>query len=185
MDDSQHSPVADAVWYAMSAPYHRELQAREWFGERGIETFVPMRREIVTLRDGHKSHKLVPAIHNLIFVHTTSGIMRELKPRLPIVQYLTHPVDGRNRPILVPEAQMQQFIRVSNSDDDRLLYLRPEELNLRHGTPVRIIGGPFDGVEGTFVKVQGVRNRRVVVQLQGLLAIAAEVHPDLIQVIKN
>ena len=169
----------------MSAPYHRELQAREWFGERGIETFVPMRREIVTLRDGHKSHKLVPAIHNLIFVHTTSDTMRELKPRLPIVQYLTHPVDGRNRPILVPEAQMQQFIRVSNSDDDRLLYLRPEELNLRHGTPVRIIGGPFDGVEGTFVKVQGVRNRRVVVQLQGLLAIATEVHPDLIQVIKN
>ena len=183
MDNSQHSPVSDAVWYAMSAPYHRELQARDWFGEHGIETFVPMRREIVTSRDGHKSSVSVPAIHNLIFVHTTSDVMRELKPQLPIVQYLTHPVEGRNRPILVPESQMQQFIRVSNSHNEKLLYFRPEELNLHSGTPVRIIGGAFDGVEGTFVKVQGVRNRRVVVQLPGLLSVAAEVHPDLIQVI--
>ncbi len=167
----------------MSAPYHRELQAHEWFTARGIKSFVPMRYELVTARDGHKSRQLVPAIHNLIFVHTTQALMRELKPQLSIVQYLTRPVDGHNRPILVPDSQMQQFIRVCDSYDDHLLYFHPEELNLRRGTAVRIIGGPFDGVEGTFVKVQGVRNRRVVVQLTGLLAIAAEVHPDLIQVL--
>lgn len=167
----------------MSAPYHRELQAREWFAEQGVETFVPMSYEIVTRRDGSKARELVPAIHNLLFVHIAPADMRLLKPRLPIVQYLTRPVGERNEPILVPESQMSQFIRVSNTYNDKLLYYRPEELNLRRGTPVRIIGGVFDGVEGTFVKVQGLRNRRVIVQLPGLLAIAAEVHPDLIQVL--
>ncbi len=181
--ETANSSSSTPVWYAMSAPYHRELQARDWFADRGVETFVPMRYEIVTHRDGVKSRELIPAIHNLLFVHTTPAVMRELKPRLPIIQYLTCPVNGRNEPILVPEMQMAQFIRVSNSCSDHLLYFRPEELNLRRGTPVRIIGGPFDGVEGTFVKVQGIRNRRVVVQLTGLLAIAAEVHPDLIQIL--
>ena len=179
--DIQHT--VPQVWYAMSAPYHRELVARDWFTEQGIETFVPMRYEIITRRDGTKVRELVPAIHNLLFVRSSRPEMRELKPQIPIVQYLTRPVDGRNEPILVPEYQMSQFIRVSNSYDDKLSYFRPEELNLRRGTAVRIIGGPFDGVEGTFVKVQGIRNRRVVVQLPGLLAVAAEVHPDLIQVL--
>ena len=167
----------------MSAPYHRELVARDWFTEQGIETFVPMRYEIITSRKGGKSRELVPAIHNLLFVHATRSTMRELKSQLPIVQYITRPVNGRNEPILVPDRQMAQFIRVTNSYEDNLKFFRPEELNLRRGTAVRIIGGPFDGVEGTFVKVQGIRNRRVVVQLPGLLAVAAEVHPDLIQVL--
>ena len=107
--------------------------------------------------------------------------MRELKPQLPIVQYLTRPVNGHNEPIIVPDVQMEQFIRVSDSHDDKLSYFLPDELNLSRGTAVRIIGGPFDGVEGIFIKVQGVRNRRVVVQLPSLLSVVAEVHPDLIQ----
>lgn len=180
---AEDSRIASLVWYAMSAPYHRELAARDWFSEQGIETFVPMRYEVVTGRNGVKSRELVPAIHNLLFVRTSQSMMRELKPQLPIVQYLTRPVNGRNEPILVPDVQMSQFIRVSDSHNEHLLYFRPEELNLRRGTPVRIIGGPFDGVEGIFVKVQGLRNRRVIVQLPSLLAVAAEVHPDLIQVL--
>lgn len=171
------------VWYAMSAPYHRELLARDWFSDRGVETFVPMHYDIVTCRDGSKVRKLVPVIHNLLFVHVSQSTMRELKPQLPIVQYLTRPVNGHNEPIIVPDSQMEQFIRVSNSYDDKLSYFLPDELNLSRGTAVRIIGGAFDGVEGIFVKVQGVRNRRVVVQLPSLLSVVAEVHPDLIQVL--
>lgn len=179
--DNAH--IAPEVWYAMSAPYRRELLAREWLSERGIECFVPMRYEIVTLRGGHKSRKLVPAIHNLLFVRTTPAVMREIKSLLPIIQYLVTPCEGRNRPIIVPDRQMHQFIRVCENYADHLVYLHPSELNLHRGTPVRIIGGTLDGVEGTFVKVRGIRDRRVVVQLQGILAVAAEVHPDLIQVL--
>lgn len=183
MQSSPSHIAPSEVWYALSAPYHRELQARDWFVEQGIEVFVPMRYQLVTHRDGHKHRELIPAIHNLLFVRTTPLLMREVKPLIPIVQYLTTPVDGRNRPILVPENQMRQFIRVCDTYNDDLLYFRPEELNLRRGTPVRIIGGTFDGIEGIFIKVQGRRNRRVIVQLPGLLAVAAEIHPDLIQVL--
>jgi len=38
---------------------------------------------------------------------------------------------------------------------------------------------------GVFMQVQGKRNRRVVVLLEGVMAVAAEVHPDLIEVISH
>ena len=79
---------------------------------------------------------------------------------------------------------MQQFISVSRLHNERLIYLTPEEINLAKGTRVRVLGGPFDGVEGAFVKVRGCRSKRVVILIQGILAVAvAEVKPDLIEVI--
>ena len=59
------------------------------------------------------------------------------------------------------------------------------EINIEKGTKVRIHGGSFDGTEGVFVKIKGKRNRRVVVLIEGLAAIAinAEISPDLIEII--
>jgi transcription antitermination factor NusG len=57
-------------------------------------------------------------------------------------------------------------------------------VNLTKGTPVRIIGGDFEGMEGVFIKIKGKRDRRVVVAIQGVIAVAiATIHPDLIQII--
>ena len=81
---------------------------------------------------------------------------------------------------------MEQFMRVSRTDDDRLVYLKPEEINLSKGTRVRILGGVFDGVEGLFVRVKGKRNRRVVVLIDHVSAIAvSEVSPDLIEILDD
>ena len=66
-----------------------------------------------------------------------------------------------------------------------LIYFQPEELNLSKGTKVRITGGDFEGQEGVFLKVKGARDRRVVIAIQGIIAVAmATIHPDLIEVIK-
>ena len=68
--------------------------------------------------------------------------------------------------------------------DDLLLYFQPDELNLSKGTKVRITGGEFEGQEGIFLKVKGARDRRVVIEIQGVIAVAmATIHPDLIEVI--
>ena len=45
--------------------------------------------------------------------------------------------------------------------------------------------GDFEGQEGVFLKVKGARDRRVVIAIQGVIAVAmATIHPDLIEVIK-
>ena len=81
-------------------------------------------------------------------------------------------MDGRNRPVVVPENQMRQFIAVCNTLNDKLLFLSPDEVNLSEGTRVRIAGGTFDGVEGTFVRVEKGRQKKVVVMVEGITAVA-------------
>ena len=87
--------------------------------------------------------------------------------------------------LVVPDDQMESFIRVSSQYEENISYYNPDELDLRKGRRVRIHGGKLNGVMGVFMQVQGKRNRRVVVLLEGVMAVAAEVHPDLIEVISG
>ena len=55
-------------WFAMRATYKREFVARDYLMGKGIEVFVPMKREIKVVR-GIKRKVIVPAINSLIFVY--------------------------------------------------------------------------------------------------------------------
>lgn len=158
-------------WFAMSATFGRALKAKDFLESRSVRCFVPMKYEIVSDGKHGKKRQLIPAISNLLFVNTTRTHIQSLKSEVDYLQYLTRPEGTRRIPIVVAERQMEQFINVCNTYNDKLVYLNPEEINLEKGTPVKIIGGAFDGVEGTFVKVEGVRNRRVAVLVPGIAAV--------------
>ena len=175
MSIADHLPhTADAaplVWFAMSATYGRELKAKSYLESQGVTCFVPMRYEMVSNGRLGKVRRLIPVVRNLLFAYTTKDRIQALKSSVGYLQYVTRSDNGKNLPIIVPENQMQQFIAVCETYNDALVYLTPDEVNLEKGTPVRIIGGTFDGVEGTFVKVNGKRNKRVVVLAQGVAAV--------------
>jgi len=79
---------------------------------------------------------------------------------------------------------MEQFIRVCETHDEKLLYLAPDEIQLDKGTPVKIVGSAFDGVEGLFVRVKGKRKKQVVVLVQSVTAVVlAEFDDGYLQVI--
>lgn len=172
------------VWFAMSAPYRRELKAKEQLTAMSIESFVPMAKAIVERR-GTKKRALVPAIHNLIFVHTTKELITRAKQVIGYLQYHTHPVNGKNTPTIVPDKAMEQFISITNERIEEITFLQPGEIDIKKGTKVRIHGGAFDGTEGIFIKIRGKRNRRVVVLIEGLAAVAinTEISPDLIEIL--
>lgn len=131
-----------------------------------------------------KVRELVPVVHNLIFIHITQTDMKELKKDIPYLQYMTDSRSGEK--IIVPDGQMRDFIAVAGTYDEHLLFFKPEEINPAKGTRVRIIGGDFAGYEGIFIKVKGARDRRVVICIQGIIAMAmATISPDLIEVIKE
>lgn len=138
------------------------------------------------IQDMYKKRKkvraLVPVVHNLLFVHARPSDVQRVKSQVTYLQYITDTRSGQK--IIVPDGQMQRFIAVSGTYDDHLLYFQPDELNLSKGTKVRITGGEFEGQEGIFLKVKGARDRRVVIEIQGVIAVAmATIHPDLIEVI--
>jgi transcription antitermination factor NusG len=143
-----------------------------------------MRYALTEKRNGIKNRQLVPAIHNLIFVRTTSERIKSLKQGVDFLQYLTRPKNGKNVPVTVPDREMQQFITVTEKSNEELIYLNPEEIDLKKGTRVRVHGGAFDGTTGMFIKIRGKRNKRVVIELEGLTAVAlAEIKPDLLEIL--
>ena len=167
------------LWYAMRATYRRELDAMHRLKEAGMGCFIPMQYHF-RLKRGRRVRELVPAVRNLLFVHALPSELKRMKLELPYLQYIT---DTRSHEkIIIPDVQMQRFIAVAGTYDDQLLYFQPGELNLAKGTRVRITGGEFAGYEGTFLKVKGVRDRRVVIAVEGVIAVAlAVIHPDLIE----
>jgi len=175
----------ELVWFAMSATFGRALKAKTFLESKSIECFVPMKYELLCGKTQNKVRKLVPAINNLIFVRASKSQIQSAKSEVDFLQYLTRPEKGRNVPIIVPEYQMQQFIKVCNTHNDKLVYLAPEEINLKEGTSVKIIGGAFDGVIGSFVKVDKSRKKRVVVLVQGIAAVmVAEFTDGYLQVLE-
>lgn len=169
------------IWYAMRATYRREPDAIRLLERENLGCFVPMQYKI-SIRRGNKVRTLVPIIRNLVFVHARPSDLKRIKSQATYLQYITDTRSGQK--IIVPDIQMQRFIAVAGTYNDHLLYFRPEELNLSKGTRVRVTGGDFAGQEGIFLKVKGARDRRVVIEIQGVIAVAmATIHPDLIEVI--
>ena len=73
---------------------------------------------------------------------------------------------------------------VAANYDEGIVYLNPDELKLKIGAKVCITGGPFEGVEGTLVRIRN--NKRVVVEIKGVMMVATHyVPPSLLENIKS
>lgn len=155
-------------WYALRVTYQRELKVKEELEQRKLKCFLPMTMKLVE-RNGERKKIRVPAVSNLLFVNITKEEMQLLKKEqtLPI-RYI---MDREKRvPVVIPDRQMENFIRVAQEMDQKQVYISSDELKtLKKGTKVRITEGPMAGVEGEFVRVK--HDRRVVVKLQNMMAI--------------
>ena len=161
-------------WYVLRVTYQREVAAKEKLDAIGVESFVPMQRTRKTTPAGRVVWKSVAALHNYIFVHSTRGKIDSVKADyIPWLRYTISPNRENGRCVMtVPEKQMQSFIAIAGNTDERILYLNPDEVNLTKGERVRIVGGVFEGAEGFFVKVENKREKRVVVKIDGITAVA-------------
>lgn len=174
----------DKHWYPIRVTYSQEMKVKSYFDFCQLANLIPMKYS-ETHRNGHLKLKLVPVIHNLIFVNCTKKEIEQIKKESPVSTKIRYIIDGETRkPIIIPEKQMQDFIAVSGSVDEQILYLTPQEVALKSGDYVRITGGVWKGIEGKLVRIK--KNLRVIVELKGLTAVAtASIHPSLIEKIEK
>lgn len=165
------------LWYAIRVTYNRELKVKAALDSKGIENFIPMHFQDIVVKE-KKFRKLVPSIHNLIFIHISEAEMKELKATTDLpIRYIMN--KETKKPTIIPERQMNDFIAVSATNDENLIFLAPENLKLKKGDKVKIIGGIFEGCEGKLMRIKG--DRRLVVEIPGIIAVAtAFIHPSLI-----
>ena len=171
-------------WYPMRVTYGREEKIKDALDALEVRNFLPMQR----LRgwvdeDGVPHQNIVPAIRNLIFVNASQQRITELKmynKDCQPLRYMTNPFphDDNDYLLTVPDRQMENFIRVATVQDDRLLYLDPNADFLRKpGQKVRITDGEFKDAEGVIKRIKN--NKRVVVEIQGVAALAITFVPSI------
>lgn len=157
----------------MRVTYHRELKIKNCLDSLEIDNFLPMRYEMVETAKGPK-RKLVPAIHNLIFVHSSQNAITDLKMgrrEFEPMRYMTKKdKNGAHEIIHVPDRQMDNFIKVASTQDDTVFFLDPGDYLNKIGKQVRIIAGPFKDVEGVVKRIK--KNKSIVVQIEGVAAVA-------------
>lgn len=174
--------INDKQWYVLRVTYQRELIARDKLQAIGIESFVPTQRIRSIDKKGKLIWKNVAALHNYIFIHSTREKINCIKQEyIPWLRYVILPNRNEDSRIMtVPLKQMESFIAIAGNEKERILYLNPDELNLTSGDRVRIIDGPFKGAEGILIKIKNQREKRVVVKIDGVAAVATTSIPQVL-----
>ena len=100
-------------WFAVRVSYSRELTLKSILDKEGIENFIPMCYGMV-MKGGKRVRRLVPAIHNLVFVHSTRKridvLKDELEGTMPIRFIMNR--EYCYSAAIPPSTQMHSFILV-------------------------------------------------------------------------
>ncbi len=169
-------------WFVMRAYKSEKLAEEKLEREGNLEYFIP-KCYAMRVYHGVKSKRLVPVIPSLVFVHAGREEILAFKKLNNFLQFVMWEKSTGLEYLIVPDEQMDSFIKVASQYGENTTFYKPEEINIRKGTRVRVHGGKFDGVTGTFMQVKGKRNRRIVILLEGIMAVAAEVDPDLLEIL--
>ena len=169
-------------WFPIRVTYSRELKMKTELDRLGIENFLPMTYKLVDADTENPHRELVPAINNLIFIRSSKDRISTLKSTNTVLQPLRYMMDRTAQQahtiMTVPDAQMQNFIRVASKTDDSVMFLNNETVVGKEGKRVLITGGVFDGVTGVIRRVK--RCKRVVVELEGIASVAIAFVPAVL-----
>ncbi len=160
---------ADAPrWYAFYTQARHEKKVDRLLQERGIESYLPL---VSRVRQWKDRKKVVPFVIFPSYVFARFPLSEA--SRVLSVPGVVNLVRNGGQPIEVPGYELEnvrQFIAALAATD-----LEPELASFPEvGDPVRIVSGPFRGIEGIVVERRG--RQRVLV---GLRAIGQAVQVDV------
>lgn len=170
------------TWYPMRVTYGREMKVKTELDRLEIENFVPMKYKVADADTDHPHRELVPAVNNLIFVHSTQEVISRLKLSNDVLEPLRYMMDlttGDDPVIMtVSDREMENFMLVASRTDDSVMFLDENSVVGKEGKHVLITGGAFKGVTGVIRRVK--RCKRVVVELEGIASVAIAFVPAVL-----
>ena len=168
-------------WFAMHVYASGMKKAEKLLkSEKTLHYFIA-KKYVVRKSGGKTKRELVPLISNLLFIRATYKQVHDFQKLYSVIGFVITSIEGRRTPLVVPDSQMENFIKVASHYEADLVYYRPEELNLSEGDYVRIIGGAFNGAKGQLIKIDGKRNKRFVVTIPNILSATIDLKPEFIQ----
>lgn len=181
METELGSEKQKVEWFAMHVYASGMKKAEKLLkSEKTLHYFIA--KKYVVRKSGSKTKReLVPLISNLLFIRATYKQVHDFQKLYSVIGFVITSIEGRRTPLVVPDSQMENFIKVASHYEADLVYYRPEELNLSKGDYVRIIGGAFNGAKGQLIKIDGKRNKRFVVTIPNILSATVYLEPEFMQ----
>lgn len=160
-------------WYPVRALYGKAGAVKGTLDEADAEYFYPT--HIV-----EKDMKYVeePLVRSLMFIRTTPAGLREIKSRYStsLIPYYDHTKEDGTRPlVVVPDSQMEMFMRLCRMKEAGLQYLGEDEPKYHQGDRVRVTDGIFKGFEGHIKRIR--HDRKLIVTIEGVAAFATRFIP--------
>ena len=172
--------MSNIQWFPMRVTYGREEAVKKELDQDGVENFLPMREDWVFDEKRVPHRRLMPAIRNLIFIHSSQEKITQLKMyrrEYQSLRYMTNVFSDTDKILTVPDREMDNFIRVASVQDDRVQFLEyNHEFLAKPGKRVRVTDGDFKGSEGIIRRIK--KNQCVVVQVEGVAAVAITFVPS-------
>ncbi len=144
-------------WYAVYTRPRNEKKVNDKLQEKGIETFLPLVKRTRQWKDRKKKVDM-PLFNSYLFVKI------EYKNRYPVLETngVVKIVNFNGVPAVVPDWQIESLRRMITFPERIRLenYMRPGEL-------VKVIEGPFAGMQGTIKHLKG--EDRLVISIDGIL----------------
>jgi len=165
-------------WYVFRASYGREDKASDYLIDDGTYTYIA-KKYVERYISGKRKRYLQPLIPNLLFVYTTKEKADEYINKTPVLSYLTYYYNHfelgenqKNPPLIVSSSEMFSFVQATCNKNEHLLFVDPSRCHYKSGELVKVVDGPFKGVEGKVARVSG--QQRVVISLSqiGLISTA-------------
>ena len=176
--------ISEQIWFVLgcTSPRH-ELKVRDDARRYGLRSFVPLAYSVKSVK-GHDRRVLVPALTKYIYVKGTLEEVQDYVLNAHFQVFIQRSTfTGHKEFLTVPTKAMEDFIAVTENNEERVTYFNPGEIRLNVGDQIRVKGGLYDGREGVIMRVKGKRNRHLVVQIPGILIAAIEMTPDMIEMI--
>lgn len=167
----EHSSIPN--WFALRIFYNRIEPLRETLDTAAIRYFYP-HHLVEKCSDGGINYVREPVIKSLMFVKSSPECLDMIRKKhvgsvAPYYDRHTH------RPLVIPEEQMEPFIRLCDIKDSGLEYLGEDGPQYHKGDRVRVTDGIFKGYEGCIRCIR--HDRRLIVTIEGVAAFATKFIP--------
>ena len=106
-----------------------------------------------------------PHLLNYVFVRSTYakvGRVKNSSEHFEPLRFVMHPVydekyNVHNEVLVIPDKQMDDYIRVTQEENEKVIFLRDLKFACKPGKEVQIIEGQFAGVIGRIKRIKGSR----------------------------
>lgn len=147
------------------------MDEKHWYA---IKIFYN-RKEVIPLLEGKGIRyyqaldvKRKPLIPGLVFVNTEENTIKAVKEGHDDLFLIYQ--NAERKPAVIPDREMDNFIKVTQAMAQGLIYIGEDAPKYHEGQRVRVLSGPYEGIEGYIKRIK--KDRRLLVCVSGVAVLA-------------